>query len=440
MIIDSSANDDSFDIDRDVIGAGPIGVTQITVFCVAVALNILDGFDVTSMSFTAHGIGEQLKIPPDQLGLVFSIALAGMMIGAMFIAPLSDVVGRRRVVLLSATAIGASMLATGFCNSLWQLVVLRLITGLGVGGMLASLAAITSEFTPEKYRSLAVVCVTAGYPLGATLGGFIAAPMIPLYGWHSVFFVGGGATLALVVVAYFLIPESLHFLAVKRPANALEKFNAVLSRLGRPTLMELPNIPSDEHAKANVFSLLSPARRRTTITLWLTFFFCFICLYFLLSWIPKLVILSGLSESQGVYASVAFNAGALLGVGCLGWLSARTSLSSLIGVFLLLGAVGMLLFALFDGARMLISSLLAIGFLLQGGFTGLYAVAAKVYPTELRSTGVGWAIGIGRFGAVVGPYVGGILIARSVPMEANFIIYAIPLMLSGLLALMLKVR
>jgi benzoate transport len=424
----------------DLIGSGPMGVTQFTVFIVALLLNILDGFDVTSMSFTVHSIGDQLLIPTENLGFVFSIALAGMMIGAMFIAPISDVVGRRRVVLACAGAIGLSMIATGFATSLWHLIVLRLITGLGVGGMLASLAAITSEFTPERYRSFAVVTVTAGYPLGATIGGFVAAPMIPAYGWQSVFFLGGSCTLVLVVVAFLLIPESLHFLATRRPAGALENFNGVLRRLGREPVAELPTMHSDGESKANVLSLLTPSRRGTTLTLWSTFFFCFICLYFLLSWIPKLVIAAGMSESQGVYASVAFNGGAILGVACLGWLSSRTSLSRLIGLFLLGGAVGMLLFAVLDGARFLITSLIVIGFLLQGGFTGLYAVAAKAYPTDLRSTGVGWAIGIGRFGAVVGPYIGGVLIARGVSLEANFIIYAIPLFLSGLLALVLKVR
>lgn len=429
-------------LEQDLIGTGPIGKTQLAVLFVALSLNILDGFDITAMSFTAHSIGVQLQIPTERLGLVFSVTLAGMMIGAMFLAPVSDVLGRRRAVLVSAAAIGLSTFATGFSTELWHLILLRLMTGLGVGTMLASLAAITSEFMPVRYRSAAVVCVTAGFPLGAMLGGFVAAPMIPAYGWQSVFFMGGGCTLALVVVAFFLLPESLQFLAARRPPGALDRFNGVLQRLGRDEVTELPKLRSEgkEKANANVFSLLSPSLRGITIMLWGTFFFCFICLYFLLSWIPKLVIAAGMTETQGVYASVAFNGGAILGVACLAWWSSRISLSGLIGFFLLGGAAGMLLFAVFDGVRFLILSLIVIGFLLQGGFTGLYAVAAKVYPTELRSTGVGWAIGLGRFGAVVGPYVGGLLIAKGVSLEANFIVFAIPLFLSGLFALMLKVR
>ncbi|MBW1851623.1 MAG: MFS transporter [Deltaproteobacteria bacterium] len=426
---------------RDVIDQGGIASTQITIICVSLMLNMLDGFDVTAMSFTVHSIGEQFQIAPDQLGIVFSVALAGMMLGAMFVAPLSDVVGRRNMILICVTGIGLSMFLVGYTITLWQLIFLRLITGLGVGGMLASLAAITAEYTPAKYRSLAVVTVTAGYPLGATVGGFIAAPMIPAFGWESVFFAGGAATLLMVVAVYFLVPESLQFLITRRPANALDKANRIIARLRKPSITELPDIDMMLHGnKANVLSLLTAERRLKTLTLWTCFFFCFICLYFLISWIPKLVVTSGLSESEGVIASVAFNGGAVVGILTLGWLSARIGLSNLIGTFLSSAAVGMIIFAFLSGADHLLIYLFVIGFLQQGGFTGMYAVSAKIYPTEIRTTGVGWAIGLGRFGAVVGPYVGGVLIARGVSMEMNFIIFAIPLFISGLLAYKLMVK
>ncbi len=425
----------------DIFDDGNVAGTQFLVIGIALVLNMLDGFDITAMAFAAHSIGQELQITPDYLGIVFSVTLAGMMIGAMFVAPLSDVIGRRKMILLCVTAIGVSMFVTGHVVELWQLVFLRLITGLGVGGMLASLAAITAEFTPAKYRSLAVVSVTAGYPLGATLGGFVVAPLIPVHGWQVVFFAGSAATLAMVVVIYFLLPESLQFLATRRPANALEKINVVLRRLGRPRMDTLPVIEStQQRAKANVLSLLTPNRRVKTLVLWATFFFCFISLYFLMSWIPKLVVTSGLSESEGVYASVAFNAGGVLGILTLGWLSSRTGLSLLIGIFLSAAGVGMIVFALAEGTAQLFLYLPLIGFLLQGGFTGLYAIAATIYPTEVRTTGVGWAIGLGRFGAVVGPFVGGLLIANEVSMENNFIIFALPLFIGGAIAYQLKVK
>jgi benzoate transport len=435
------ASHSSSKIISDVIDLGKISTLQILIITIALVLNMLDGFDVTSMSFTAHAIGEQLNLPADKLGIVFSAALAGMMAGAMFLAPYSDVIGRRKLVLLAITAIGSSMLLTVFATQLWQLVIIRTITGLGVGAMLASLAALCAEYTPIRYRSLSVVSITAGYPLGATLGGFIAAPLIPAYGWQSVYLLAGGATLLMLIPVFFLVPESLQFLFNKRPVGALERVNTTLARLGKDPLEALPVADvTSEASKANVFSLLTEDRRRLTLTLWTSFFFCFICLYFLMSWIPKLVINAGLPEAQGIYAAVAFNGGGVLGIVSLGWLSARIGLSTLIGSFLASSAACMVIFAMTSDSLPLLLSLLLIGFLLQGGFTGLYAVAAKVYPTEVRATGVGWAIGLGRFGAVVGPYVGGLLIVAGFSMESNFIIFAIPLILGGIMAFRLKVK
>lgn len=437
----ASSSTESSEFLNNTLDRGKISSAQFLIIGVALILNIVDGYDVMAMAFTAHSIGEYLQISPAHLGILFSVALAGMMIGAMFIAPFSDIIGRRKMLLISVSVIGTSVIATGHATALWQMISLRAITGLGVGSMLASLTAISSEYTPSKYRSLAVVTITAGYPLGATLGGFIAAPLIPTYGWQSVFFAGGTATLLMVPVIYFLVPESLQFLIAKRPANALQKLNLALTRINKPTLDELPPLEqAGKVEKANVLSLLTEKRRLTTITLWSTFFFCFICLYFLMSWIPKLVVNSGLTESQGVYAAVAFNGGGVIGIISLGWLSARMSLSRLICLFLSVAALGMMLFASASDSVPLLQVLFVIGFFLQGGFTGLYAVAAKIYPTEIRTTGVGWAIGLGRFGAVVGPYVGGMLIAGGYSMETNFFLFSLPLLIAGALAFRLAVK
>jgi len=425
----------------NTLDRGGISAAQMMIIAIALILNIVDGYDVTAMAFTAHSIGEALSISPAHLGILFSVALAGMMVGAMFIAPFSDMIGRRKMLLISVTFIGISVIVTAYSTALWQMILLRGITGLGVGSMLASLTAISSEYTPSKYRSLAVVTITAGYPLGATLGGFIAAPLIPVYGWQSVFLVGGTATLFMVPVIYFLVPESLQFLVTKRPPNALQTLNAALTRMNKPTLNQLPELAQEAKIeKANVLSLLTESRRLTTITLWSTFFFCFICLYFLMSWIPKLVVNSGLSESEGVYAAVALNGGGVIGIIVLGWVSSRVSLSKLISTFLSLAALFMMVFASASASVNLLLILFVIGFFLQGGFTGLYAVAAKIYPTEIRTTGVGWAIGLGRSGAVVGPYVGGLLIAGGYSMETNFFLFALPLLIAGVLSFRLAVK
>ncbi|MBT7752816.1 MAG: MFS transporter [Porticoccaceae bacterium] len=416
-------------------------VTQLLVIVSAICLNMLDGFDVTAMAFSAHQIGMDLQLSPNSLGIVFSVALAGMMLGAICVAPLSDLYGRRTLILACSAVVGATTILTAFSSSIWELIILRAITGIGVGGVLASLCAMAAEYSPEKYRSLAVVCVTAGYPLGATAGGFIAAALIPAYGWQSVFLAGGSLTVLLVGILYFTLPESLKFLLTRRPSNALARVNTILRRLKVDTLSALPEADESQlPVDASVKSLLTPEMRKQTLCLWAAFFFCFICLYFLMSWIPKLVVDAGFSEALSIYASVAFNGGGVLGILLLGWMSARFSLSRLIGTALVAATIFMFVFATTSGIKHLIVYLLLIGLLLQSGFTGLYAVAAKIYPTEVRATGVGWAIGLGRFGAVVGPYVGGILIQWNVSMEANFIIFSLPLLISGLLAFKLAVR
>lgn len=418
-----------------------MGSYQIGIFAIGVFLNMLDGFDVMAMSFTADSIGNQLDIPPDQLGIVFSVALAGMMIGAMFVAPFSDRVGRRPMIIACTAILGLTTLLTGFSTSLWELLPLRLLTGIAVGCLLASLAAFVAEFSPVKYRSFVVVCVTAGYPMGAMLGGFIADYLIPLYGWESVFYAGSALTFTMAGILYFALPESLQFLLNKQPRDGLAKVNAALVRLDCEPLKEYPRKGNEGiESNSSVAALLKDPLRLKTLILWACFFCCITCLYFLLSWLPKLVIEAGLSLSDGIYASMAFNGGGVVGIMLLGWFAARYGLSRLIGGTLVGAVAAMILFAVASGIDHLIVYLLLIGVLLQAGFTGLYAVAAKIYPTEVRATGVGWAIGLGRIGAVVGPFVGGLLIKQHVSMEYSFIIFAIPLLVSGFLAFKLSIR
>lgn len=423
------------------IDHGHFSASQVMVVVVALMLYMLDGFDIAAMAFTAHRIGEAMQVAPEQLGIAFGAALAGMMFGAMFLAPKSDLIGRRKIILMSVTVIGVSMISTALIASLWHLIVARFITGLGIGAMLASLTTINSEYTPIKYRSMAVVIVLTGYPLGATIGGFIAAPLMATYGWESVFLVAGAATISMLFLVYFLIPESIQFLAVKRPADVLTKINKILIRMRKEPLDTLPEIiPNTQPTRVRVFSLLSQQFRTKTLVLWACCFFCLMCLYFMMSWIPKLVINSGLSEAEGVYASMAFTGGGVIGTVVLGILTTRMGLTNVISSFLLCSALFMLLFYQYSDSLNLFYSLTFIGFLFTSGYTGLYAVAAKIYPTEIRTTGVGWAVGVSRFGAVAGPYFGGILVASNVSMESSFLILATPIALGGIMAWYLKIK
>ncbi|MEM1112539.1 MAG: MFS transporter, partial [Pseudomonadota bacterium] len=351
----------------------------------------------------------------------------GMMLGALALAPLTDVFGRRRMIIGALILISPSMFASAKATSVEQLIVLRSFAGLGIGAMLASLTSLVAEFTPRKHRNFAIGVLQAGYPVGATLGGFLAAWILPRYGWPQLFIVGGFMSLAMLPLVLLLLPESLHFLARRGGPKSLQKINETLARLHQAPLDRLPTL--ETKLAASPFSLLLPEYRPQTLWLWSAFFITFCTLYFLISWVPKLFVESGFSVSQGVQAGIALNFGAILGVVGLGYLADRQGLGRMISIFCVAGALSMILFGLAPSEIIVLLSLtFLIGLLVQGGFSGLYTVAARIYPADFRTTGVGWAIGIGRFGAIAGPYLGGVLASMAWSMEALFIVFALPML------------
>lgn len=408
-------------------------------------LNILDGFDITAMAIVAGAVADELQLTSDLLGLIFSFALAGMMAGAMLLAPLSDVIGRRKIIILSVILVGVSILLTAHASTLIEFIVLRFISGLGAGAVIASQAALAAEYSPEKYRSLSVALTTAGYPFGAVMTSVVAGFIMPDFGWRGMFWFGGGVTLVMGVVAWIFIPESLKYLFENRPKNALQKVNIILKKMRKPLLSMLPDVETEKIRESrgvvtNMTSLLGKRHRMVTLTLWTTFFLCFSTLYFLMSWIPRLMEQSGYTAEVGRLAFFLFNFGGVLGVLILGTLSTRWRLTNLVSLFLLTSGIFMVIFAISPNQQtLLLVIIFLVGILQQGGFTGLYAVAAKLYPTEIRSTGIGWAVGLGRSGAVIGPAVAGFLIAAGLSMSGNYVVFALPMLIGGFIAYRLKV-
>ncbi len=436
----------SSDVIADVIDNGQVSGQQLLVVGLCMFFNMLDGFDITAMAIVASSVSQELQLTPDRLGLIFSFALAGMMVGAMLLAPVSDIIGRRNLIILSVTIVGVSILFTANATTLTEFMILRFISGLGAGAMLACQAALAAEYSPEKYRALSVALTTAGYPLGAMLTAVVAGFIMPEYGWRGMFWFGGGITLAMGFVAWIYIPESLKFLLERRPANTLVRINRILSKLGKDTMTELPVVARQKTRQSNgifgnMAALLAKEHRATTLLLWTTFFMCFATLYFLMSWIPKMMEQTGYSAETGHFAFFLFNLGGVIGIISLGTLSTRWRLTNLVFVFLSLSAICMVIFAAAPNRlNFLLVIIFFTGILQQGGFTGLYAIAAKMYPTEIRSTGIGWAIGLGRSGAVLGPLAAGYLIAAGFSMSANFYVFAVPMALGGLFSYWLKVK
>jgi benzoate transport len=413
------------------IERAPVGATQLIVLAICFLLNIIDGYDVLAMSFAAPVLAEDWQLAPTRLGIVFSAGLLGMTLGAMFLAPLTDRIGRRTMILWAVVIMGVAMYATACAPNLGWMVALRILTGLGIGAMLASLTSLVSEFFPDRLRNIAVGVMLAGYPLGATLGGGVAALVLPSQGWPGVFIAGGIMTLAMLPLIFWLLPESPHYLLQRRPADALVKLNQVLCRLGQDGLAALPGAVTAPEA-ASVRSLLAPGRRLATLQLWTGFFLCFATLYFLLSWIPKLLVDSGLPLAQAIYVGIAFNVGGAAGNLGVGWVANRFGLQRGLLGFKVIAAIGMAAFALFElQVAWLLILTAVIGFFQQGGFVGLYMLAARLYPAAIRTTGVGWGIGLGRFGAVIGPYLAGQLIGLGWGLSVLFMLFAVPLLVGG---------
>ena len=441
----STAVETSRSLSHEVIDKGGVSAQQMLVVGLCMFFNMLDGFDITAMAVVAGSVSAELGLTADRLGWIFSFALAGMMGGAMVLAPVADIIGRRKLIILAIALIGVSMMLTAAATTLTEFVVLRFISGLGAGAMLASQAALASEYSPDKLRAFSVAAVTSGYPLGAMMTSVIAAQVMPSWDWRGMFWFGGILTFSMVLVAWLLIPESLMYLFERRPPGALGRINQILRRLGMEPIAALPTAVAGRAEKlgfaTGMLRLLHADQLKTTLTLWTAFLLCFSTLYFLMSWIPKLMEDSGFGAEAGRDAYLLFNLGGVIGIYVMGWLSTRYKLTDLICCLSVAAAIFMVVFALAPKQlNLLLALTLVVGIFQQGGFTGLYSAAAKAYPTTIRSTGIGWSIGLGRFGAVVGPAAAGYLIAAGVDMSANYIIFAVPMAIGGLIAFRLHIR
>lgn len=398
---------------REAVDDGQMNAFQWTAISICVFLNMIDGFDVLVMAFTAASVSAEWQLGGAQLGMLLSAGLFGMAAGSLFIAPWADRFGRRPVILFCLSMSGISMLLAGFSQSPLQLGILRTVTGLGIGGILAGANVIASEYASRRWRGMAVSLLSTGYALGATIGGMVAVWLLGQWGWRSVFLFGGLCTLVAIPLVLWRLPESLDFLLARQPRRALERINVLARRLGLATLSQLP---APGHAgtgggRSSFAQLFSTRMLRSTLLLWLVFFLVMFGFYFVMSWTPKLLVTAGLSPQQGVTGGVLLSVGGIFGATLLGFASARFPLHRILALFMLLSAI---LLSVFVGSTTSLASAFALGLLIglftNGCIAGLYAVTTMVYDASIRTTGMGWAIGVGRLGAILSPLVAGGLI------------------------------
>ena len=414
---------------------------QVLAVALCVTLNMLDGFDVLVMAFTASEVAREWGLSGARLGVLLSAGLFGMAGGSLFVAPWADRFGRRAVILLCLGVITLGMFGAAFAQSPFQLTVLRVLTGIGVGGILASLNVITSEYSSRRWRNTAISLQVTGYPIGATVGGTIAAFLITRYGWRSAFVFGAVASAVMIPVVIRSLPESLDFLLARRPPDALARLNDLLRRMGRPEVPQLPDRVDKGPAGRNPVSrLFTGPAARSTLLIWSSFFLLMFSFYFITSWTPKLLVAAGLSTRQGITGGVLLNLGGIVGGSLFGYLVSRWPLKLLACLCLAFTAAGMVLFGVFAAdLRAAFPIALAIGVFLFGSMVGLYAATPILYPADIRATGMGWAIGIGRLGAILAPVIAGLLVDRGWGASHLYYAFAVPLVAAVVAVRALKV-
>jgi benzoate transport len=401
---------------------------------------MLDGADLLIMSFIAPVLSVDWSVSPEHLGVLFSASLLGMAIGCLFVAPFADKYGRRMLIIAALTVTATAMLLSAFSASIAELMVARLFVGIGVGTIGVTMTTMAAEYAPRRHTSFAVGFVQAGWPFGSIITAFAAARILPLHGWQSMLTGIGLISVGLLILVFFLLPESLSFLLLRRPLDARNKINAIRRRLRLSALTDLPPVEVRPRG-IQVGVLFSGGRMIPSVLLWLAVTLGYFDLYFVISWIPKLAAQAGLPLAQAIYAGATYNLGAFIGTAAIGWVAIRYALNRVIATYLSVAAVAMLIFGgIAMPVALTLMMALIIGVTVQGGFNGFWALAAKLYPAEMRSTGVGWALGVGRIGAVLGPIVGGFMVGGHVPLAAIFAAYAAPLIAAAAMTLRISVK
>ena len=394
---------------RDVIALSPMSRMQILVVGITIALNALDGFDILSISFASPGIATEWGIDRAALGIVLSMELIGMAIGSIVLGGVADKIGRRPTVLGCLVVMAGGMLMATTVSGLVDLSIWRVVTGLGIGGMLAAINAISAEFSSTRRRHLSVSLMSIGYPLGAVFGGIVAARLLQGHDWRSVFFFGAAMTSLLIPITYFVVPESVHWLARKQPAGALEKINRAMMRMGHSATTSLPDVSADVRQQS-VSGIFGPGLVAVTTLVALAYFFHITTFYFILKWVPKIVADFGFAPSSAAGVLVWTNVGGALGGAVLGFLTLRFGVKALTIVVMLGSTVMVALFGRTPHDLQQLSLICgAAGFCTNAAIVGMYAIIAQAFPTHVRASGTGFAIGVGRGGSVLAPIIAGFL-------------------------------
>ena len=417
---------------RIPLRAGPMSSVQFGIIAVCVAIAGLDGFDVLVVAFTATALANEWTLSPSALGVVLSSGLAGMGLGALAMGPVGDRLGRRPAVLISLVGLAIGMALSALATSAGLFAATRFFTGLWIGGILANINIVVIEYSSDRRRKLNIALMTVGYPIGATIGGLAAVYLLSASGWRSVYWFGAAAALVLFPLAAVWIPESLDFLLARRPAGALERINRILAKLGQPALNALPGDAVSGGGTVSILSVFAPGNRAQMIAACAAYFCVMMTVYFLLSWTPRTLTELGFSTTAGISGSLLMNIGGAIGCILYGLLADRLG-SRRLGTFVIVALfVTSAMFGFVPAVQStLLLAALAVGFFLNASINVLYATVPETFPAAIRTTGTGWAMSVGRLGAVAGPSLAGVLIQAGWPRAMYFAALGVPMLLAA---------
>jgi AAHS family 4-hydroxybenzoate transporter-like MFS transporter len=395
-----------------------LGSLQLRVAFLCMLAQIFDGFDISSISMAVPVLIKTWGFPGAAFANTFVMSSVGIMIGALASGPIGDRIGRRPVLIASLLVLGVSSLGCTQVTSIGELVSLRLFTGIGIGMLLPATVALSSDYLPERLRAAGIMIVFTGAPLGGFLGKIVVSQLLPHYGWTSIFWIGGILPLVLIPVLLLWLPESPRFLLAK--GRLSEASQRLMHQLG--IALDTRREHVDVVSGNPVAGLFRDGLGATTILVWIMFFSNLLSMYLIGYWMPTVLSLSGLSPAEAVFASSFGDAGPLLSVFLIAPLSTRFGAPNVLRVTLSMGIVFIAIMGLATPPYLaLLAVIFLIGCCTVGSQTGMNGMTAALYPARVRNTGMAWALGVGRNGAIVGPYLGGVLLGMGLPPRQIFL-------------------
>lgn len=415
---------------QEFIDARPLSVTQRLLLWLCFLVVALDGFDVAIVGHIAPALRAEWSLDVTSLGPLFAAGLFGLMIGALLVGPLADRVGRKTMLVWSVVCFGAASLVSAWSTDIVSLNGLRFITGLGLGGAMPTAITLTSEYCPTSRRSSLVTLMFCGFTIGSAIGGLVSAQVVTTYGWRPLLIAGGIAPLLLAPVLSWLLPESARYLVARADAAGVR---ATLGRLAPDADLSGAVFAGAKTPQASpVRALFVREVLPGTLRLWLAFFMSLLVVYLLSNWMPTLIQRSGLSLRGASLITAVFQAGGTVGAIALGRLMDRFKPQRVIGLAYLAAAGFVIAMGITAATPWLMAiAVFGAGVCVSGGQVGTNALTAAFYPTTCRTTGVSWALGVGRSGSIVGSLIGGAMLAQGWSLAVVYSLVAVPVLIAG---------